>query len=859
MADRTTPKYLDDIATTLEEAGGVTPTNRQDATVPARLARIEAALGPALAQRLTEFPYIDFEVVDAPDRKEGRVFYDPVLNALTLYPAGTEVTHTLGHEILATVFNDTGTTLSNGKVLALDNSSIIPASVKLSDASVEILAHNTLGVATEDILPGTVGMATVLGVVNELDTSAWAVGTILYLSETEPGGFATEIPDSPSHNVVVATVVVQSATVGAIYVRPTERGNFQGILDAFNGAILESYTAPIVSSGGSITLVLDNEQEPGEGLSLIFDAGLSQFATPASVTLTPGTDVAPELNYVYIPQDTEVLTTSLVGFPDPNTGQYVPVATVLCQSAASAASDGVYKNHSWVDHISGFNNNGHLSHVNTWIRNQHATWLDGALGSITINTGPNPDEVFFDMASGSALQLHINEFSEIDSETETIYMVNDSVTPYKPVNDLALELTDAAGVTMNNKYYSLVFFGIVNSDGTSNVLVNLPIGSYSNASDASSDPDNLNVYTLPEDFRGTGFLVARMVFKHGSAGTHVLEEYIDLRGTIIGAHAGGGGGGGGASILDDLSDVDTTGKATNDGLYYDGVEWIPRSSIDVQIFNSSGTWTKPDGAKIVRFVLVGGGAGGGSGGTGTNDSGGGAGSGGTVLIQELFATDLSPTESIVIGPGGAGGATIGSANTQGNDGVDGTTSSLAGVYEAFGGNKGLGGRTTGGTAGNPGMANVSAMISGHSGWRINSGKGGAGDDLGNGGAGWSSDAGSGGGGGGGVAGGLSSNGGNGGSDCGADNAYTGGAGNKGLGSAAGNGGSGGAGPAASGIGEGGWGGGGGGGAGTSGNGGSGGVGGSPAGGGGGGGASNSGASGQGGAGSNGKCWVISYL
>ena len=72
---------------------------------------------------------------------------------------------------------------------------------------------------------------------------------------------------------------------------------------------------------------------------------------------------------------------------------------------------------------------------------------------------------------------------------------------------------------------------------------------------------------------------------------------------------------------------------------------------DIARFTADGTWTKPTGAKVVRILLVGGGAGGMGGGVGV----GGAGGQGGEIIEVIYdAADLPSTMSITIGVGGTG-------------------------------------------------------------------------------------------------------------------------------------------------------------------------------------------------------------
>lgn len=310
-------------------------------------------------------------------------------------------------------------------------------------------------------------------------------------------------------------------------------------IHGWNGSIIETTDVTVTSDGATITCNV--EQNGGGDLTVVFSDGFYAWdTTPAdTVSLTAGTDSAPQINYIYFLQSTKTLTNSTTGFP---TAEHAPIATVIAQSAASLQTDGAYRVHVWTDHTIDINNQGHISDINAWIRSQDATWISGVgqTFAITTNVGV-PDNVLLTTAIGIVRQLHSHTFPAF-SGTPDYYVINDSVTPYTIVNDLNALLTDSTGASMSNKFFSLILWGVVSEDtGDSKLFINLPSGSYNNASSVASDPNGFATFDIPQDFIGTGFLIAQWNLRHqvASGGTWTSLSEIDLRGLEPGIFPGG--------------------------------------------------------------------------------------------------------------------------------------------------------------------------------------------------------------------------------------------------------------------------------------------------------------------------------
>lgn len=93
-----------------------------------------------------------------------------------------------------------------------------------------------VGVATQAFTTNQYGYVTWFGKVHDLNTSAWAEGTILYADKNTAGGLTSTKPTAPDHTIQIAAVLRSHATQGSILVRPT----FGKHLDELNDVYISS-------------------------------------------------------------------------------------------------------------------------------------------------------------------------------------------------------------------------------------------------------------------------------------------------------------------------------------------------------------------------------------------------------------------------------------------------------------------------------------------------------------------------------------------------------------------------------------------------------------------------------------------
>jgi hypothetical protein len=144
---------------------------------------------------------------------EGTFAWNSVDNTVDLQL--NNVTLQLGQETVYHVINQTGTQINNGEVVYVTGVSSDKLSVAPYSASMDIEADLVLGLATEDIPDTQFGFITQFGMVRDINTTGFGVGTPLY-ADTGSSGYTDIAPTPPDHTIFLGFVTREDATEGQI-------------------------------------------------------------------------------------------------------------------------------------------------------------------------------------------------------------------------------------------------------------------------------------------------------------------------------------------------------------------------------------------------------------------------------------------------------------------------------------------------------------------------------------------------------------------------------------------------------------------------------------------------------------------
>jgi hypothetical protein len=224
--------------------------------------------------------YEDWTSSSAPSYAESRIWYDSTQKALTYYNDVTNNALHLGQETQLKVYNNTGSTITKGSPVYITSTSsgFTYPLVALAKADNQTTGA-AIGLVNQDIPTASAGYVVISGIVNGVNTGAFTVGDILYVSPYSAGQLMNTYP--PTGYAVKIGVVAYANTP--------------------NGNIYVSQSNAYVVSGGII------------GQVAITNGGTNGTATPTSGAVAYGTGTA--YGFTAAGTSGQVLTSAGSGVP----------------------------------------------------------------------------------------------------------------------------------------------------------------------------------------------------------------------------------------------------------------------------------------------------------------------------------------------------------------------------------------------------------------------------------------------------------------------------------------------------------------------------------------------------------------
>jgi hypothetical protein len=162
--------------------------------------------------------YIDFDVNAAFAGAVGRMGWNNATGTVQMGVTGGAVTAQVGQSLLALVVNAEATTIGKGQPVYLFAAQGNKASVKLANNTTDATSAKTFGLAAENIPANQSGFVMCQGVLDGLNTGAFAEGDTLYVGAS-PGTLTSTKPAAPNHLVYAGVVERANAGNGQIYVK----------------------------------------------------------------------------------------------------------------------------------------------------------------------------------------------------------------------------------------------------------------------------------------------------------------------------------------------------------------------------------------------------------------------------------------------------------------------------------------------------------------------------------------------------------------------------------------------------------------------------------------------------------------
>lgn len=165
--------------------------------------------------------YENFTPTTAPAYLEGRVWYDSTEKALAFYNDSSALAVHVGQDLIFKVINNTGSTIANGSPVYVTGTSSGQTYPNVALAKADVAATSSvIGLTNGAIANGAIGYVTSQGTIDNVNTSTFTVGQVLYLSPYSAGQLMNTLPPTGITVQVGVAAFINSST-GHIYVKQT--------------------------------------------------------------------------------------------------------------------------------------------------------------------------------------------------------------------------------------------------------------------------------------------------------------------------------------------------------------------------------------------------------------------------------------------------------------------------------------------------------------------------------------------------------------------------------------------------------------------------------------------------------------
>jgi len=164
--------------------------------------------------------YLDFNISANPSLLAGRLWWNNTDNTLDIAHSSTFKSEVNQKTLVPPCLNNSGVSITKGSFVMSTGVQGDKITIAKAVTNGTVSPEYMLGIAGEDISIGQEFSHVVTsGIIRDLNTSAWPVGTVLYPNPLVPGALTNTVPSAPNIKTPIAIVLRSHQNTGRIYVR----------------------------------------------------------------------------------------------------------------------------------------------------------------------------------------------------------------------------------------------------------------------------------------------------------------------------------------------------------------------------------------------------------------------------------------------------------------------------------------------------------------------------------------------------------------------------------------------------------------------------------------------------------------